>query len=436
MYHLQFSNTISIPCTRQCLNTFVISIIRRYFSKYYVVSGENVKFPPPIQDLHKTGHPQNAANVLKLPKPNPYTLRQLHAKQNPKTGDADKFINPFANKTTPQVNRNMGQIRANQIVKTNSTCDKQASGSLANKTAPQIVRNIYDKPTEATSSKYDDVLEGLEINDNDFTEDIFAETQVDPKNSNGTKSKETSPNLFSSGEAGNKQVKPSKVGDIEFSQFCMETAVMRQIDNLISPIKPFQTNKAEAPTPTASQTKRKSLEDHGDAKSKRSSLGGPPKDVVALDYRLEVSQFFEETEQSIYQLGPNQDKNLLPDQAVLNHKRTCLNTMIAPAENMEKVKILQNITLPNISKWLDDSFMNDAKDISKTQNEIQKVLLENARKDIERKVVMNRTLVTSQARFRELGPFYGLPNKVMELIQSYRGITKLYGEYLRFLYVS
>lgn len=412
----------------------MIEIFYQIFSLYfYIVSGENVKFPPPIQDLHKTGHSQNATNVLKLPKPNPYTLRQLHAKQNPKTGDTDKWITMLANKTTPQVNSNRVQSINNQIIKTNNVSDKQAPCSLSNKTAPQIIRNSYDKPTEAISNKYDDVLEGLEINDIDFTEDVFAETQVDPKNSTGTKTKETSPNLFSSGEAGNKQVKPSKVGDIEFSQFCTEMGVMRQIDNLISAINPFQTNKAKALTPPASQTKRKSLEDHMDTKSKRSSLGEPPKDVVALDYRLEVSQLFEEMEQSICQLGPNQDKNLLPDQAVLNHKRTCLNTMIGPAENMEKVKILQNITLPNISKLLDDSFMNDAKDFSQTQNEIQKVLLENACKDIERKVVMNRTLVTSQVRFRELGPFYGLPNKVMELIQSYRGITQLYGESLRFL---
>lgn len=399
-------------------------IDRDIFTKYFIdiFTGKNVEFLPPRQDLYKTGPSCSAA---KLQQPNPYALRQLHANQDLKIGNSDKLSTSFANKITPNINRNSEPsintscLRANQIVKTGNN-DKLAPCSFGNKTTAQFNRTDGKKLTEANSGKYEDVLESLEISDIDFTEDVFAEI-----NPNETKTKEISPNLFSSGE--NMQMKLSKVDKLGFSQFCRETGVMKQIDNLISPIKLPQTNKVNTLTPPASQSKRKSLEDHTDAKPKRNSLEGP-KDVVALDYRLGISQLFEDLERSICEPGPNQDQNLLLDPAVLNQKHTGFNTRVFPAENTEKIKILENITLPNVNKWLEDSFMNDSKAFSQTQDEIQKVLMENACKNIDRQVVMNRTLVTSQVKLRELGPFYGLPNKVMELIRSYKGINELYGE--------
>lgn len=58
---------------------------------------------------------------------------------------------------------------------------------------------------------------------------------------------------------------------------------------------------------------------------------------------------------------------------------------------------------------------------------ITKALMENAAKLISPKTQINKTFVEFEPIFQSLGSFFGLPEKVRELLKQYRGIEKLYG---------
>lgn len=58
---------------------------------------------------------------------------------------------------------------------------------------------------------------------------------------------------------------------------------------------------------------------------------------------------------------------------------------------------------------------------------IKRALLENAAKLISPRTQINKTFVEFEPIFHSLGDFYGLPDKVKDLLKQYRGIDKLYG---------
>ncbi|XP_018331856.1 helicase POLQ-like [Agrilus planipennis] len=132
-------------------------------------------------------------------------------------------------------------------------------------------------------------------------------------------------------------------------------------------------------------------------------------------YQTQIASLFEEVETSIFQLGPNQDKFLLPDQTIRNDKR-----------------ILNSVTNFNNSEidWKNDSLMVNA--INKMDegngnfdNSLKNALLKNIDKSFISQHLVNKTLLT-EVVFKEYGPFFGLPMKVNELIQHFKGIEKLY----------
>ena len=71
------------------------------------------------------------------------------------------------------------------------------------------------------------------------------------------------------------------------------------------------------------------------------------------------------------------------------------------------------------------------KDERHVSNLIKQVLLRNAGEFASPESVANETILSYvEPRYRELGPFYGLPDKVKDLLKVYRGITDLYGQFL------
>lgn len=132
--------------------------------------------------------------------------------------------------------------------------------------------------------------------------------------------------------------------------------------------------------------------------------------VNASLYHREIDLMFEKVENTICELGPN-DKRINTSPPV-------------------------NISLANVD-WNDDSFVANAiidmsvrEDADKSFGSvIKKALLDNVKKSTVPNLTANKTFVEIEPVFKELGSFYGLPEKVKVLLHHYKGIEKLYGLY-------
>lgn len=130
--------------------------------------------------------------------------------------------------------------------------------------------------------------------------------------------------------------------------------------------------------------------------------------TISEAYNKEIDVLFDKVENTICELGPN---------------------VHIPTEN-----VVPNTSLNNIN-WNDDSFVTSAIINMSMDNErtksfgsvIKKALLENAKKYVKPEVAINKTIIETESFFKSLGTFYGLPDKVQELLRIYRGIEKLYG---------
>ncbi|KAG5898460.1 hypothetical protein JTB14_015467 [Gonioctena quinquepunctata] len=79
--------------------------------------------------------------------------------------------------------------------------------------------------------------------------------------------------------------------------------------------------------------------------------------------------------------------------------------------------------------WPEDSVFNGSNFNLSFGTVIKKALINNATKVQPRKILdttLNLTLSESKAEFHNLGPFYGLPSKVKDLVKLYKGIDELY----------
>lgn len=136
-------------------------------------------------------------------------------------------------------------------------------------------------------------------------------------------------------------------------------------------------------------------------------------------YNKEIDVLFDKVENTICELGPS---------------------VHIPAEN-----VVSNTSLNDIN-WNDDSFVTSAIINMSVDNAatksfgsvIKKALLENAKKYVKPEVAINKTIIETESSFKSLGAFYGLPDKVQDLLRIYRGIEKLYGmsELLLLFYFS
>lgn len=128
-------------------------------------------------------------------------------------------------------------------------------------------------------------------------------------------------------------------------------------------------------------------------------------------YRKGITQLFERMERSICQFGPNHNDKESDIQASKNIIGT----------DWPDDSFMANLSLEGFIEQAENGSINDV---------IKRALKGNVGKAIRPRNLVNRTFVNAGVTFRELGTFYGLPDKVMELIKLYKGIDKLYGRYL------
>ncbi|KAK4883652.1 hypothetical protein RN001_006971 [Aquatica leii] len=116
--------------------------------------------------------------------------------------------------------------------------------------------------------------------------------------------------------------------------------------------------------------------------------------LKSSQYRQEISQLFENLEHSICHFGSKDNQN---DHVV--------NDSLVNDDLLSKFTLDSNTSIGDV---------------------IRNALKDNVNKSLLAKNYVNSTLLPSEAVFIQLGPFYGLPDKVWELIKTLKGIDALY----------
>lgn len=139
---------------------------------------------------------------------------------------------------------------------------------------------------------------------------------------------------------------------------------------------------------------------------------------ITTRYKQEVDSVFDELEQTVFTMGVAKSQTIHDD--VLN---AIFNTNYQQSlKDSKYVEEIEKVTLKEAS----DSNLNKS-----TFNKSFCSILKEAIKKSGNKPKENLSNLSFNERNREfccLGPFYGLPFKVKELINQYKGIEELYGE--------
>lgn len=117
-------------------------------------------------------------------------------------------------------------------------------------------------------------------------------------------------------------------------------------------------------------------------------------------YKKEISRVFNNLEYSIRDINDGQDETL----------RNVNNTTLLSRSQTSDMVL-------DSTDWENDTIANN----------LTKILSENIPKPME--ILNNIEEQRANTDFVSMGPFYGLPDKVRDLIKQYKDITKLYGEY-------
>ncbi|KAF7283875.1 hypothetical protein GWI33_022906 [Rhynchophorus ferrugineus] len=210
----------------------------------------------------------------------------------------------------------------------------------------------------------------------------------------------------------------------EFSQ-TFNTQAIKQIDSVIYNTKESNEIKNEQSISTANNSTicSKQIND-------RSLLFRDTN--ITNRYKQEVVNIFEQIEQSISTFGTEYHEQTIPDRILdvffaddilQSPEKSDLN----PQAYEEKIHEKVNESLANID-WKDESFFNIAN--CSFGSVIKQALLNNATKNVQPQKVLDCSLNISYSeldcKFKKLGNFYDLPDKIRELIKEYKGIDKLY----------
>nr|CAI5857119.1 unnamed protein product [Callosobruchus analis] len=200
---------------------------------------------------------------------------------------------------------------------------------------------------------------------------------------------------------------------IDDDRICKSIEVKKSIESTpcagksnVAEIKPTQKNETVRDPLFLSFKERLKSKDWNNKIEERSLLFEDEK--ATTTYRNEVDNLFEQIEHSIFAMG---DENTESESGV----------------PLELLEVIFNSEL-NENDNLENSILNCSNLNSSFGSIIKKALISNASKaGTSNRTVsnsMNATLV--ERSFRCLGPFYGLPNKVKELIRLYKGIDEMY----------
>ncbi|XP_044758071.1 helicase POLQ-like [Coccinella septempunctata] len=201
------------------------------------------------------------------------------------------------------------------------------------------------------------------------------------------------------------------------SQFFDDSQVMGQIEYALDSINQGSSSENEERN---SYGKRKKEDDHdsneelfkipklveASTSNKESVLKKYNRTLSELLNQSDMDVIFDEIENSIYQMGTSQE--------ILSSTHDNVLEMLCESEKelQEGDKSLLNISSSNLS----------FSSIFKSK------LLANASKSVTvgKAETSNLSFSEEAVEFQELGPFYGLPTKVKDLIKLYKGIDELY----------
>ncbi|GJQ83211.1 hypothetical protein Trydic_g18235 [Trypoxylus dichotomus] len=188
---------------------------------------------------------------------------------------------------------------------------------------------------------------------------------------------------------------------LSFTQLCSDT----QVRNFINRSGTKMEKEGNSPDHCVNKViKFKTDED---------DVSGISQVFTTSQYRKDVEILFKKVEYSICELGPNQDQTLAKD-----------------AEDLVDTDAKFTANILSAMDWDDQSWLHEAT-LSQEENQklgsvIKNALLKNAERNVSPGKVINQTLLETEIVYSELGDFYGLPKKVKDLLQMYRGIANLY----------
>ena len=140
---------------------------------------------------------------------------------------------------------------------------------------------------------------------------------------------------------------------------------------------------------------------------------------ITSQYRQEVDNLFEQIEHSIFAMGTEHMNKTIPDKIL----DIIFSDDIKQPDATENSKDnTQNID------WPENTLINGVSFNASFGTVIKKALINNASKSVQPQKVLNLTVTEKKPQFYRLGPFYGLPSKVKDLVRQYKGIEELYGK--------
>jgi hypothetical protein len=191
----------------------------------------------------------------------------------------------------------------------------------------------------------------------------------------------------------------------QLSQFFTNSQVLHQIDSI-----ELEENKShDHSNPLKVSTDKKSIE---------KNLGKNLGDVLNDKNREEIEWFFNQVEHSVSMMGTDFQND---NENVTKMLESLFNTQAGGAV-IDKTVINGSVIRNKIDDQLSLSSFNES-----FASALKQVLLSNAAKEVViPKTVNNTTIQENNSKFTEMGPFYGLPLRIKELIKLYKGIEELY----------
>ncbi|XP_017776106.1 PREDICTED: helicase POLQ-like [Nicrophorus vespilloides] len=215
--------------------------------------------------------------------------------------------------------------------------------------------------------------------------------------------------------------KPSK---FSFTQFCessqalkhideVEAGCSKQIDKRVSDYSQLCNTQFTQQVERINSPKNNVL-----SKSKETVGFGSSK------YREEMDTLFDDLESSICYGG----KKTPTKKAITDLLE---QTFRSPQIIKKAIQQAEKSLMTAPEEWKDDSLLADALINMSVEGQsigdlMKKALMNNVDKCVSPPKIFNETVCEEKVNFRSYGQFYGLPDKVKELVKTYKGIDKLY----------
>ncbi|CAH0552619.1 unnamed protein product [Brassicogethes aeneus] len=201
----------------------------------------------------------------------------------------------------------------------------------------------------------------------------------------------------------------------EFSEIFKDTQVLNKIESEVTNAEKSSKKQFKIPKLLSTYEKIKSMKkDLHKQKDNMDKTALFNDKTITDEYRTEVDSLFDKIEESICEMGTT--KNSLITDEVFD---------VIFNDEPKQDKKGDNQTIQNIN-WSDESF--DSLNASIGTN-LKNALLGNALKGVQSQLelsCLNLSIMEEKPMFYNMGPFFGLPLRVMELIKQYKGIEDLY----------